>query len=200
MRTAYRVLGGLLVLGALAYGAVRLRPAVALTSAPLLDLMDACAEAAVQKSASPVAGHLLVPVETGYRAARLNSDIGPVTLLLQFRDTGELFACRISGDIWADDASIRAPGVNWAAAQPKIAAWFARRLQQPGNVALLGDGPFSAAYCPGDGREGIFLKAGPGEYGSLSTGVPDLARPMFVNFTHSANNPAQACQFVAQGG
>ena len=84
MRTAYRVLGGLLVLGALAYGAVRLRPSVALTLAPLLDLMDACAEAAVQKSADPVAGHLLVPESGGYWVARVNTDVGPVTLYLHY--------------------------------------------------------------------------------------------------------------------
>jgi hypothetical protein len=201
MRTTYRILGGLLVLGALAYGAVKLRPSVALTHAPLVDLMDACAEAALQKSAGPVSGHLLVPVETGYRVARLNTDVAPVTLLLQFRhDSGELFACRITGEIWANEASVRAPELDWANAQPKVAEWFARRLQQPGHLALPLDGPYSAAYCPGDGREGLFLKAGPGEYGSLSSGMPDTARPLFINFTHTANNPTQACEMVAQGG
>lgn len=201
MRTAYRILGGLLVLGALAYGAVRLRPSVALTSAPFLDLMDACAEAAEQKSAAPVGGHLLVSVEAGNRVARLNTDIGPVTLQLLYRaDTGALFACRITGDIWASEASVRAPGVNWATAQPKVAEWFGRRLLQPGNVSLPMGEPFNVAYCPGDGREGLFLTAGPGEYGSVTTGVQGPKRPVFINFTHTASDPEAACALVARIG
>ena len=201
MRTAYRVLGGLLVLGALAYGAVRLRPSVALTLAPLLDLMDACAEAAVQKSADPVAGHLLVPESGGYWVARVNTDVGPVTLYLHYRhDTGALHACGIRGGPWAEKAGTPAPDVTWATAEPKVAEWFARRLQQPGNVEQSLEDGFFAVYCPGDGREGIHLMAHPSGYENRDSSEPDAAPALVVNFSHVVNNPGSPCQVVAQGG
>ncbi|MGQ0567391.1 MAG: hypothetical protein ACT4OK_20325 [Gemmobacter sp.] len=201
MRTPYRVLGGLLVLGVLAYGAVRLRPLVALTSAPLLDLMDACAEAAALKSRGPITRHLLVPESGGYWVARVKTDVGPVTLYLQYRsDTGAVHACGIRGGDWAEKPVTRTPDVTWDAARPKVAEWFGRRLQQPGNVALSLDGSFFAAYCAGDGRDGILLTAHPSGGAPGKKTPPGVAPALVVSFSHVTNNPGSPCQAVAQSG
>jgi hypothetical protein len=206
MRRAYRIIGIVAAVAAVGYAAFRIAPTVALTSSPMSSLLDACAEAALRKSASPVARHLPLPVESGYRVARVGTDLGPVTLVLTYRpDNGALHACRISGEIWGSDASIRDPAVSWGKARATVTAWFAARQALPGHAAprnLTAASPDSlfVIQCPADGSEGIFLAAAPGEYGSLSEGMPEGARPVFVDFSHSANEPAQACAMVAAGG
>lgn len=78
--------------------------------------------------------------------------------------------------------------------QPKLAERCARRLKQPGNEATRLGGPRGAVRCPGAD-------------GSLSSGMPDTARPVFITLTltltrtrtRTAGTPTQACEMVAKG-
>jgi len=193
----------LAAIGAIGWAALKILPGVALTSAVLDDLMDACAQVVAEDDTAALPGPWLWPLGSGDRGARVATKDGWLWVIVQtdYRD-GSIHACSIRGDIRGRDATIRNPDVSWSEAMPQIKAWFDRRVLQPGNVLLVDGfaGPEKAfiASCPGPG-EGFFLKAGPGGYGSISSGIPDADRPMSFAASHSSD-PAQACEFVAEGG
>lgn len=195
-------IAGIAAVGAIGWAGLKILPTVPLTSAALDELMQACAQVVAEGDTGALSGHWLLPLETGLRGAAVATPEGSVSVIVQtdYRD-GSIHACNVRGDIWGKDATIRNPAVSWSTAKPQIEAWFAARVAQPGNVRLV-DGfagpekPYVAS-CPGPG-EGFFLQAGPGEYGSLSSGMADADRPVSFSASRS-NDPAQACQFVAEG-
>lgn len=196
MTTGLRSLSGLAVVAAMLSAG-----AGAASADTLEELMEGCAQVVAEGTYEGVAAYGVKRLESGRWGSIRRIDGGRVTLLIEIdlRDD-TIHSCAIWGYTWADNDSIRAPGLSWAKAEARMLGWMAKRAAEPGNAVLtiLAGTPNQVASCPGPG-EGFFIAAGPGEFGSNSSGMPDRDRPAMFRVSQAADK-AQACGFVQAAG